>query len=138
MFGDRPVFVAAGEIGADFEVVSTQVVNGFGGKGGAAGEAGGLAALLREIIAAVAGGSEDEIGGALAPDGGVEAGDGEDGFEQAAEDGEAVGEGAGVVVGTGVGGGGFGVEVVDVDECEALGSDMGGGSDEVMVRDHPI
>src|ERR1017187_1377883 len=138
VFGDRPVLVVVGEIGSDFEVVSTQVVNGFGGNGGAAGEAGGLAALLREIIAAVAGGSEDEIGGALAPDGGVEAGDGEDGFEQAADDGEAVGEGAGVVVGTGVGGGGLGVEVVDVDESQALGSDMDRGRDKVLVRDHPV
>src|ERR1017187_2266491 len=78
---DRTVLVAVGEIGSDFEVVSTQVVNGFGGKGGAAGEAGGLAALLREIIAAIDRGSEHEIGGALAPHGSVEAGDGEDGFE---------------------------------------------------------
>src|ERR1039458_6289288 len=135
---DRTVLVAGGEIGSELEVVSAQVVNGFLGKVGAAGQAGGLAVLLREIVAAISGGSEDEIGGALAPDSGVEAGDGEDGFEQAAEDGEAVGEGAAVVVGTGVGGGGFGVEVIDVHESEPLGSDVCGGRDEVVVRDDPI
>src|ERR1035438_1944679 len=139
VFRDRPVLVAGGEIRSELEVVSSQQVgNGFGRKVGAAAEAGRLAVLLREIIPEIASGSEHQIRGALAPYRGVEAGDGEDGIQQAAEDGEVVGQGAGIVVSTGVRGSGLGVEVVDVDIGQALGSDVYGGRDEVAVGDDPV